>query len=661
MSRLKIIVCSVVVFACHLLHAQTDSVDSLRNLLRIATNDTLRLTLYARIAWAYLAPRVELELGKAYADSVRITAANSNNEKWKMRAHYYYGAYERFKGNHEAAVEYLLPYLSYYRAQGDSNWVADGLFQLANVYNDLGDYPKSIAALHRIISIDRSLNNPRNVAHSLNGVGSAYFEIGRYDAAIKVYHEALAIYDSVGGEANKSSVLLNLGNLYTRIKDFDKAKTFYRAALEIDRTYGIQYGVATDLANIAWLFDGMQQYDSGLMYHLQALKIRETLPNKDDLARSLLGVANGYWYTGEARRAETYYRDALNLAQQIHSKPMMRDAYGGLAELYSKQKSFEKAFTYQALHKQMHDSVLNEESTRHVNELSAKYENEKKNRQIALLEKEKAVQAQHAESESFQKKTWSGIAFVLLLAALVIVYTTRQRAKNQRHLTMQNDQLKEAKFRQQVTELELKALKAQINPHFFFNCMNSINCMILEGESESASRYLTKFSKLVRIVLETSDHNQIQLAQELEVLAVYVQLEELRLKEKIVYTLALDENIDLENTFVPPMILQPFVENAIWHGLMPNTGKMNGQIKVSIKTDGQNLKCTIEDNGVGREKARALQTGAVWKKRSMGMKITEERLRLLNQERLSELILITDLKEHDVAAGTRVDISIPCL
>jgi LytS/YehU family sensor histidine kinase len=250
---------------------------------------------------------------------------------------------------------------------------------------------------------------------------------------------------------------------------------------------------------------------------------------------------------------------------------------------------------------------------------------------------------------------------MLLLAALLIVYAARQRIKNQRNLAMQNNQLKEAQFRQQATELELKALKAQINPHFFFNCMNSINRMILEGDSDSASRYLTKFSKLVRVVLETSDYNEIKLAQELELLTLYVQLEELRLKEKIIYTLVVNENIDPENTFVPPMILQPFVENSIWHGLVPNKGKMNGKIKVSIQVDGQNLKCTIEDNGVGREKAKAMQSGPLWKRKSMGMKITEDRLKLLNQKKLSELIHITDLKENDVAAGTRVDISIPCL
>ncbi len=114
-----------------------------------------------------------------------------------------------------------------------------------------------------------------------------------------------------------------------------------------------------------------------------------------------------------------------------------------------------------------------------------------------------------------------------------------------------------------------------------------------------------------------------------------------------------------EDIMVPPMLIQPFVENAIWHGLMHNKENVNGQIKISIQPEGLHLKCSIEDNGVGREKAKAMNTDTVWKKKSMGMKITEERLRLLSKENRSEMIRITDLKEKDISAGTRVDVHIP--
>ena len=657
-KRLAILL-HLLISLAHLAVAQNNLADSLKAALRTATDDTARLNLYGRISWAYLAPRVELDLGRAYADSLQQLAVSTSNKRWKMRANFYYGAYERFMGNHQAATDYLTPYVQYYAALGDSNWVADGLFQLASVYTNMGDYPRSLAALYRIIAIDKSLGNQLSVAHSINSLGVALFNSNNNDEAIKAYKEALAIYDSLNNETSKAIVLLNLGNVYTALENYPAAKSHYHEALRINRKHGIQYGIALDLANIAFMFDGMHQYDSGLSYHLEALSIRETLPDQDDLAHSLVGAARGYRFTGNLRLAQAYFQKAADLSQLIGSKPVMQDAYEGLAGLYADEKDFEKAYTYLQLYKSVHDSLLNEIKSQQIGELGMRFETDKKNQQIVLLEKERTVQQQEAARASFQRKAWTVAAILIALVALVLVYTFRQKISHQRNMAAKNAELHHAAFRQQVTDLELKALKAQINPHFFFNCMNSINKLILEDDTDNASRYLTKFSRLVRSVLEHSDSDQITLQQELDTLRAYVQLEELRLKKTVAFDVTVGENIDPESTYLPPMILQPFIENAIWHGLMPDQVKSNGHIRVVIQAEGNNLHCTIEDNGVGRDKAKELQSNSVWKTRSMGMKITEERLRLLNKEKLKELIQVTDLKEMNMATGTRVDIHIP--
>jgi LytS/YehU family sensor histidine kinase len=232
--------------------------------------------------------------------------------------------------------------------------------------------------------------------------------------------------------------------------------------------------------------------------------------------------------------------------------------------------------------------------------------------------------------------------------------------KNQFLLASKNEEIKEVNFKRQLSELEMKALRAQINPHFLFNCMNSINRMILTGETENASLYLTKFSKLVRLILENAERTNVSLENELNLLESYIQLEELRFKGKIGYKISVDEALEKENTFLPSMVLQPFVENAIWHGLMHKQADEKGIINIDIREENDRLLCTIEDNGVGREKAQQLREKSVLKNKSMGMKITEERLRLLSQERLEQLIRVTDLKDAlDHALGTRVEINIP--
>lgn len=181
--------------------------------------------------------------------------------------------------------------------------------------------------------------------------------------------------------------------------------------------------------------------------------------------------------------------------------------------------------------------------------------------------------------------------------------------------------------------------------------------MIVKGDHENASLYLKKFSKLVRLIVENVEGGRVSLENELALIESYIQLEELRFKGKIAYEISIDKDIEKENTFLPPMVLQPFVENAIWHGLMHKDS--DGHIRIAVKEDKDALLCTIEDDGVGRGKSKELQQRDEVKTKSLGIKITEERLRLMNKLRMDDLIRIVDLHDNGEATGTRVEISIP--
>ncbi|MDB4293455.1 histidine kinase, partial [Maribacter sp.] len=175
---------------------------------------------------------------------------------------------------------------------------------------------------------------------------------------------------------------------------------------------------------------------------------------------------------------------------------------------------------------------------------------------------------------------------------------------------------------------------------------------------KDASSYLTKFSRLIRKVLENSEKNMVSLSDELTMLKAYIQLESLRFKGKITYKTEIDKNLNLEATFVPSMVLQPLVENAIWHGLMHK--EKGGTVKLSIEKEAHILKCSIEDDGVGREKNSSAESGAFMKEKSMGLQLTAERLKIMGKIGLKRFIEIIDLKdENDEAIGTRVDLLIP--
>lgn len=217
-----------------------------------------------------------------------------------------------------------------------------------------------------------------------------------------------------------------------------------------------------------------------------------------------------------------------------------------------------------------------------------------------------------------------------------------------------------SEFAQQIAEIEMKALRAQMNPHFIFNSLNSIQKYILKNESFAASQYLTKFSKLIRLILDHSNQNYILLGSELELLKLYIEIEALRFDNQFEYTINVDDSLNLDTIQIPSMIIQPYIENAIWHGLLHKETK--GKLTVNMAHfDQNNIKVLVTDDGIGRDKAQELKSKQVLKKKSYGLQITEDRISILNKTQSNKTTLkILDLKDQNgIALGTQVELIIP--
>jgi len=218
---------------------------------------------------------------------------------------------------------------------------------------------------------------------------------------------------------------------------------------------------------------------------------------------------------------------------------------------------------------------------------------------------------------------------------------------------------RESEFERKVSDAALHSLRSQMNPHFIFNCLNSIKLYAVENNQEAATGYLGKFSRLMRLVLENSKSDRITLQQEVETLKLYIEMEAMRFKEKLHYKIDLADNMDMDYIEIPPMLIQPYVENAIWHGLMPKED--GGTLLVNFRCEENNLKITVTDNGVGRAKAAELKSRSATAHRSFGMSITHERIELINQMHNTNMsVIVNDLHdEKGNAAGTEVIIDIP--
>lgn len=249
--------------------------------------------------------------------------------------------------------------------------------------------------------------------------------------------------------------------------------------------------------------------------------------------------------------------------------------------------------------------------------------------------------------------TWWFITLCIVIAGLLLTSAYRYHIRQ-----IETRERLKSVFNKRVAELESTALRAQMNPHFLFNSINSVKSLISHGDNNKATQYLTRFGQLIRQVLANSEKPLVRLQEELEALRLYLEIEQLRF-QNFTYDITVGEGVNADFVEVPPLILQPYVENAIWHGLMHKT---SGQRRLSVKIErkGNYLHMTVEDNGIGREEARQIKMLGNARKGGMGMRLTHDRLNLLHKIYGQEVtVLVEDLSENGKPAGTKVDIKIP--
>lgn len=250
-------------------------------------------------------------------------------------------------------------------------------------------------------------------------------------------------------------------------------------------------------------------------------------------------------------------------------------------------------------------------------------------------------------------KQWWFIVILIILVGVIAYYVITKRVKS-----IQKKEEEKTRFNKLIADSELKALRAQMNPHFIFNAINSIQSFVLKNDSKSAQKYLTKFARLIRSVLENSKYELVLLSKEIQALELYIELESLRASFSFDYEIILEDSMHADHYYIPPMIIQPYVENAILHGLTP-LKERRGKLTLIFSQKGNILNCIIEDNGIGREAAQAIKQRKDLGRESMGMAVTQSRIEMLNlQSSLYTKVSVIDKYSNGEACGTTVEVNI---
>ena len=560
--------------------------------------------------------------------------------------------------------------------------------EIMSEYAQAGNKDSTFAyldSLHERIDT-MALTNPRryDISSVMAGVYQYY---GMFKTAISLYENSIEGLRKAGHQKDVGVPMANLAELYDESEDDTNAVKYAREALGYLPGANMAYmGTA---ANLATYYTNLDRIDSALYFNRLSDSVGRLTNNdvqvqfrgpmnyvdilctekKYDEAKKVLALVKPWLYKNADQTSLVRYlisladtdtglhrwsvardtlRRALSVARESGQEISIVLALQDLAAVSTKLNNFREAWHYQQEYMLHKDSLTNDETKSRLADFEAMYKTRQKEEQIALLQRNNDIKNLQLKN-SRQKNVLYLIAFTFLLAVAAIVFYQRSR-----RLKTEAQKIK--------AESQMQVLRSQMNPHFIFNCLNSIEYFIMQSDKRQASDYLNKFSGLIRSILDSSLNEMVPLMKDMETLNLYVELEQLRFNNKFNFRSYIDPELRGGEYSVPPLLIQPFVENAIVHGLA-NSEEPQLTLTVTASLQDNMIRYVIQDNGIGREKARVYSMQNRPYHKSVGLKITEDRINRYNRTtHTNDFIFITDLYDEDKnPEGTRVEILIKAI
>ena len=619
------------------------------------------------------------------------------------------------RDNFQKTLPSLQMALSFLQQGGDAFSVAGSLGYIGYCYHMLGQNPAAILYYDSAEHLFQQLGDTISSVWVMIDKGHSYYDLGNYLVAYKTFHQAQET-------APKNDTMLQAFALCQMTKLFlganlpeitieyaRKIRDFYPLPTHLQPTdlpwplmWGLQVSGdaylqlnlvdsalyfarlmnvpleqqdADDNLFYGRLYSAMRQPSKALVYFTNGYRLSKDAVHKISVARNAVELARTHAAMQHFSTAIHYGKEAIEISKQINALLEQKNAAGILAEIYQRTGDYKKADQYYQLYKSLNDSWAPEENRRKLSLIQVQNELAMQKQQAQLLSSEKEVNRQQiffqqAELKRKSLLLWITVAALLIGLAVAILIVRNGRLKKRKEQLQQlmiqaEAQLEQTRKEQlltalqkEKTDLEMQVLRSQMNPHFIFNCLSSINRFILINKTEEAADYLTKFSRLMRMALHNSEKPFITLETELEALRLYLELERLRFKNAFDFSISLVNTIDPSTIFIPPLLFQPFAENAIWHGLMHKKGF--GNLDIALSIEGKVLHCFITDNGIGRQEAALMKSKSAENNKSMGMQKTVARLALLNQQSSENTFFAVEdvMDEHDHVLGTKVILKI---
>lgn len=653
---------------------------------------------YHNIGMVYGAIGNYSEALKNYLTALKIKEEIGDKASMISTYHVIGFLYER-QDNFSEALKNHLSALKLSEEIGDKGGIADEYGVIGNMYNDQGNYPEALKYYFNAVKLFEEIGDTGSVGLNYNNIANIYYKQGKassdsaqrrslLDEAVKYQLFDLKIAEEHGDKGAMSDDYNNLGLMYYHLGNHEEGLKYLFASLKIREEIRNKIGSIGSYQNIGKVYVDMKKISEANKFLNEALFLSKEIGSKAQIKSSYFELAKfdsaiGNWDEAyQNYKSFILYRDSL--VNEENTKKTLRlqmqydfDKKEAAEKLEQEQKLADEKLKYEK-EKADHEKELAIEKVKYENEMvlqkaqqaqaaaeekvkietAAAQEKAKieKTAADAKLQNEQAIANERMVNEktkaaAARKNNMVMMIFVILVISIIFTgLMIRQRILKRRSIEKANAAHK-------MAELELQSLRSQLNPHFMFNSLNAIQELIVMEENELSQSYLERFAKLLRILLENANQPFIPLRKEIDFLQQYLSLESLRIPD-LKYSFEVDPLLNTEKTMIPNMILQPYIENALWHGLQNKQGEK--KLQLHIYRQNSSLHYDIIDNGVGREKAAGLKSLYRKEHKSKGMELLSKRFSLLSKEYGQDIqTKVTDVVENDNVAGTLVEITVP--
>ena len=567
-----------------------------------------------------------------YSNKAYSFAKQNKNYLQQVQAIQFLGNVAIIKGNYDQATNYFKEAKTIYENELPTNYegILKTLGSLGVIASEQSNYNKALEFYLQGKTIAKNNNLTKLEIILNNNIGVIYKSINRPKDALKILNETQILQEKAK-DANRGITLTNIAVIYEQLNQLNQQKKYLDLANNALKNSQDYRAIGEWNNNTGSYFYKTKNFSEAEKYWNNALT---NFAKIDDQ----FGSFDTYYYLSNLKQAQNKTDEALqfalkakNLAYKINVLEHKTKVEKLLSELYEVKTNINLALLHSKSYQMLKDSLVNQQNVQKLTQAEMNF----------AFEKEKLKQQEALSSANKKQWFWAmGLLISILLFGLFYVQKKKQQQKQQ--LELEN----------QLLDYKQKALHLQMNPHFLFNCLAAISSYIMQNEKEEAAKYLAMFSKLMRFTLESSKENWITIDKELASLTQYLSLEQLRLKNIFDFTITKSISVE-EDMLVPPMLIQPLVENAIIHGILPK--QVKGKIALEFEVQNNLLYVTITDDGIGIENSKKLKENQVELHKSMALSIIKERLEMLQKNSNKT----AKLEYMQTSSGTKVLLIIP--